>query len=97
MGQRGNISEFEHGKMRIMAEAREALRRIGIEYHCLMFDVHASQPLPAGATLTVTADGNCVSRWFSADEIEASQDRGARPDVIQQIAKLVARVKDTVT
>jgi hypothetical protein len=50
------ITEFEYGKTRIMAEARDALRRIGVEYHCMMFDVHGSQPVPEGATLTVTAE-----------------------------------------
>jgi hypothetical protein len=97
MAYRADISEFEYGKTRIMAETREALRRVGVEYHCLMFDVHGSQPLPAGATLTVTAEGNCVSHWFPADEIEDSRDRVARPDVRYKIADLVARVKEPVT
>jgi hypothetical protein len=97
MGQRDAIREFEDGKTRIMAEAREALRRIGVEYHCLMFDVHGSQPRPEGATLTVTAEGNCVSHWFPADEIEDSRDRVARPDVRFKIAHLVSRVKEPVT
>jgi hypothetical protein len=90
------ISEFEIGKTRIMAEARAALRRIGIEYHSVMFDVHASQPLPEGATLTVTAEGgNTISRWFPADEIKDSRDRVARDDVRQKIAGLAAGVKAT--
>ena len=97
MQARGTISEFEHGKTSIMAEARDALRRIGVEYHCVMFDVHASQPLPNGATLTVTAEGNCVSGWFSADEIEDSRERVGRADVRHKIAGLVARVKEAVT
>jgi hypothetical protein len=97
MQARGTISEFEHGKTSIMAEARDALRRIGVEYHCVMFDVHGSQPLPNGATLTVTAEGNCVSGWFPADEIEDSRDRVGRADVRHKIAGLVARVKEAVT
>jgi len=87
------INRFEHGKTRIMAEARDALRRIGIEYHCVMFDVHGSEPHPDGATLTVTAEGNSVSGYFLADEIEDSRERVARPDVKQKIAGLVAGVK----
>ena len=90
------ITEFECGKTRIMAEARAALRRIGIEHHSVMFDVHGSQPLPEGATLTVTADGNSTSGWFHADEIEASSDRVARADVRQKIAGLAAGVKKAV-
>jgi len=97
MEQRGSISEFEHGKTRIMAEARDALRRIGVEYHCVMFDVHGSEPPPDGAMLTVTAEGNCVSGWFLADEIEDSRDRVARADVREKIAGLVARVREAVT
>jgi hypothetical protein len=58
-----------------------------------MFDLHASQPHPMGATLTVTAEGNSVSGWFPADEIEDSRDRVARADVRQKIAGLVASVK----
>jgi hypothetical protein len=91
------INEFEHGKTRIMAEARDALRRIGVEYHCVMFDVHASLPHPEGATLTVTAEGNSVTGWFLADEIEDSRERVGRPDVRQKIATLVAGVKEAVT
>jgi hypothetical protein len=87
------IHEFEYGKTRIMAEARAALRRIGVEYHCVMFDVHATQPLPGGATLTVTAEGNTVSGWFPADEIADSHDRVARADVRQKIEMLIAGVK----
>lgn len=91
------MSEFENGKTRIMAEARDALRRIGIDYHCIMFDVHTSQPHPGGATLTVTAEGNSVSGWFPADEIEDSRDRVGRADVRRKIAELVAGVRETVT
>jgi hypothetical protein len=91
------MSEFEYGKTRIMAEARDALRRIGIDYHCIMFDVHTSQPHPEGATLTVTAEGNSVSGWFPADEIEDSRERVGRADVRRKIADLVAGVRETVT
>jgi len=91
------ISEFEHGKTRIMAETRAALRRIGVEYHCVMFDIHSSQPHPDGATLTVTAEGNSVSGWFAADEIEDSRDRVGRADVRHKIAGLAAGVRETVT
>jgi LmbE family N-acetylglucosaminyl deacetylase len=80
-----------------MAEARDALRRIGIDYHCVMFDLHPSEPCPSGASLTVTADGSCVSDWFTADEIEDSEHRIVRPDVKQKIAKLVSRVREDVT
>ena len=90
------INQFEHGKTRIMAEARDALRRIGVDYHCVMFDIHGSQPVPDGATLTVTAEGNCVSGWFPADELQDSRDRVARPDVKHKIARLVARVREAV-
>jgi hypothetical protein len=93
----GTINEFELGKTRIMAATRDALRHIGIEYHCIMFDIHASQPVPNGATLTVTAEGSCVSGWFPADEIEDSRDQVGRPDVRHKIASLVARVKEAVT
>ena len=88
------MSNFEHGKTRIMAEARAALRRIGVESHCVMFDVHATQPPPDGAALTVTAEGNTVSGWFTAGEIEDSRDHVERPDVRRKIASLVAGVKD---
>ena len=91
-----SIKEFEHGKTRIMAEAREALRRLGVEDHMVMFDLHASQPRPNGATLTVTAAGNCVSGWFPADEIEDSQFCVARQDVKTRIEGLVARVTEAV-
>jgi hypothetical protein len=91
------ISQFEYGKTRIMAEARDALRRIGILYHCVMFDVHSSQPHPEGATLTVTAEGSTVSGWFPADEIEDSRERVGRADVRRKIADLVAGIKETVT
>jgi hypothetical protein len=90
------ISEFEHGKTRIMAEARDALRRIGVEYYCVMFDVHTSFPHPEGATLTVTAEGNTVSGWFPADEIEDSRERVGRADVRRKIAELVAGVREPV-
>lgn len=93
----GSIDAFEHGKTRIMAEARAALRRIGLEYHCVMFDLHSSQPFPEGATLTVAAEGNCVSGWFPAEEIEDSRDRVMRPDVRQKIAGLAARVREAVS
>lgn len=89
-----SISEFEHGKTRIMAEARAALRRIGIESHCVMFDLHGSRPAPRGATLTVTVEGNCVSGWFPAEEIESSRNQVLRADVRQKIAGLVARATD---
>jgi hypothetical protein len=91
------ISEFEHGKMRIMAEARDALRRIGIDYHCVMFDIHTSQPHPEGATLTVTAEGSTVSGWFPAEEIEDSRDRVGRADIRRKIADLAAGIRETVT
>jgi len=91
------ISEFEYGKTRIMAEARDALRRIGIDYHCIMFDLHSSQPHPEGATLIVTAEGNTVSGWFPADEIEDSRERVGRADVRHKIAGLVAGVKESAT
>jgi hypothetical protein len=90
------ISEFEHGKTRIMSEARDALRRIGIDYHCVMFDIHTSQPYPEGATLTVTAEGNSVSGWFPTDEIEDSRDRVGRADVRRKIADLVAGIREGV-
>jgi hypothetical protein len=89
------ISEFEYGKTRIMAEARDALQRIGIEYHCVMFDVHRSEPHPKGATLTVTAEGSTVSEWFAADEIEDSRERVSRHDVRNKIADLVAGIRET--
>ncbi|MDP9065219.1 MAG: hypothetical protein M3O06_05055 [Pseudomonadota bacterium] len=91
------ISEFEIGKTQIMAEARAALRRYGIESHCVMFDLHGSTPLPTGATLSITAEGNCVSGWFAADEIKDSERRVGRADVRDKIAALVARVRETVT
>ena len=95
-GPHSTIIDFEHGKTRVMAEARDALRRIGVEYHCVMFDVHGSEPRPVGATLTVTAEGSCVSGWFSADEIEDCQYRVCRPDLKQKIASLVSRVQEPV-
>jgi hypothetical protein len=91
-----SILQFEHGKTRIMAEARDALRRIGIDYHCVMFDVHASEPCPTGATLTVAAEGTSVSGWFTAEEIQDSEHRIARSDVKHKIAELVGRVRDDV-
>jgi hypothetical protein len=91
------ISDFEHGKTRIMSEARAALRRIGIDYHCVMFDIHTSHPHPDGATLTVTAEGGTVSGWFHADEIEDSRERVTRADVRRKIANLVAGIREAVT
>ncbi len=87
------ITEFENGKSRIMTEARDALRRIGIQYHCVMFDLHTTYPLPAGATLTVIAEGSTVSGWFPAEEIEDSQDHVRRADVRRKIQDLVAGVR----
>jgi len=87
------MSEFEHGKTRIMSEARDALRRIGLDYHCVMFDIHTTTPHPAGATLTVTAEGNSVDGWFTSQEIEDSKDRVGRADVRSKIAGLVASVR----
>jgi hypothetical protein len=77
-----------------MAEAREALTRMGIDYHCVMFDIHSSNPIPAGATLTVTAEGNCVSSWFPADELGDCRGTVTRADVKHKIAMLVARVRE---
>jgi hypothetical protein len=91
------IREFEDGKIRIMAEAREALRKLGVDDHCVMFDLHSAQPHPKGAALTVTADGNSVSNWFSAEEIEDSQDHMSRPEVAKKISTLVAGLKEAVT
>ena len=91
------IGEFEFGKTRIMGEARDALRRIGIEYYCVMFDMHTSHPLPEGATLSVTAEGLTVSAWFYADEIEDSRERVGRPDVRRKVARLVAGLRESVT
>ena len=91
------ISEFEHGKTRIMTEARDALKRIGIDHHCLMFDLHGTHPHPEGATLTVTADGNSARGWFSAQEIHDCRECVSRPDVRQRIASLVAGVREAVT
>lgn len=91
------ISEFEHGKLRILSEARDALRRIGIDCHCVMFDIHTSYPHPQGATLTVTAEGNSVSGWFPADEIEDSRESVGRADVRRKIAELVAGIREAVT
>jgi hypothetical protein len=91
------IGEFEFGKTRIMAEARDALRRIGIDYHCVMFDMHTSHPHPEGATLSVTAEGMTVSGWFYADEIEDSRERVCRADVRRKIANLVAGLREPVT
>ena len=92
-----SISDFELGKTRIMAEARDALRRIGIDYHCVMFDIHASHPHPEGATLTVTAQGLTVNGWFYAEEIEDSRERVGRADVRRKIESLVAGLRETVT
>ena len=91
------MSLFEHGKTRIMAEARDALRRIGVDDHSVMFDLHGSQPHPSGATLTVTAESNSASGWFSAQEIHDSSERVARSDVRQKIAELVAGMRETVS
>ena len=91
------IREFEYGKIQIMADARDALRNIGLEYHCVSFDLHGSHQIPAGATLSAAADGNSVSAWFSAEEIMASSTRVNRPDVRQKIATLVAGLKEPVT
>ncbi len=91
------ISEFEHGKTRIMTEARDALRHMCIEYYCIMFDIHTTQPYPQGATLTVTAEGNTVSGWFHADEIEDSCEFVARSEVRRKIADLVAGVRELIS
>jgi hypothetical protein len=92
-----NISDFEFGKTRIMAEARDALRRMGIDYHCVMFDIHTSHPHPEGATLSVMAEGSTVNGWFYAEEIEDSRDRVGRADVRRKIDNLVAGLRETVT
>jgi hypothetical protein len=92
-----SIAAFEFGKTRIMAEARDELRRIGIDYHCVMFDIHSSHPHPEGATLSVTAEGLTVSGWFNADEIEDSHARVGRADVRRKIAALVAGLRETVS
>jgi hypothetical protein len=92
-----SISDFEIGKTRIMAETRDALRRIGIDYHCVMFDIHTSHPHPEGATLSVTAEGSTVNGWFYAEEIEDSRERVGRADVRRKIANLVAGLRETVT
>jgi len=92
-----SISDFELGKTRIMAEARDALRRIGIDYHCVMFDIHTSHPHPEGATLTVTAQGLTVNGWFYAEEIEDSRERVGRADIRRKIENLVAGLRETVT
>jgi hypothetical protein len=87
------LSQLEHGKSRIMAEARAELRRNGIEYHAVMFDPDGSQVGRDGGTLSVSAEGKTVAGWFHADEIADSQDRVGRADVRQKIASLVAGVK----
>lgn len=87
------ITQFENGKSRIMAEARDALRRIGIRYHCVMFDLHPTYPVPGGATLTVTAEGSTVSGWFPAEEIEDSHQQVWRADVRRKVEELVAGVR----
>jgi len=91
------IREFEYGKTRIMAETRDALRRIGIDYHCVMFDLHTTHPYPEGATLIVNAVGTTVSDWFTADEIEDSRDRVGRVDIRRKIENLVDGLRETVT
>ena len=91
-----SIKDFELGKTRIMAETRDALRRIGIDYHCVMFDIHTSHPHPEGATLSVTAEGSTVNGWFYAEEIEDSRDRVGRADIRRKIANLVAGLRETV-
>ncbi len=92
-----SITDFEIGKTRIMAEAREELRRIGIDYHCVMFDIHSSHPHPEGATLSVTAEGLTVNGWFYAEEIEDSHAQVVRADVRRKIATLVAGLRETVS
>lgn len=92
-----SIHDFEFGKTRIMAETRDELRRIGIDYHCVMFDIHGSHPHPDGATLSVSAEGSTVNGWFYAEEIEDSRDRVGRADVRRKIANLVAGLRETVT
>ena len=90
------ITQFENGKSRIMSEARDALRSMGIEYHCVMFDLHPTSPVPGGATLTVTAEGSTVSGWFPADEIEDSHQQVWRADVRRKVRDLVAGVWEPV-
>jgi hypothetical protein len=91
------ISEFEHGKTRIMTEASDALRRVGIDYHSIQFDLHGEHPHPKGSTLTVTAEGRSATAWFSADEIETSSDCVVRAAVRQKIAALVSGMREAVT
>ncbi len=92
-----DISEFEHGKTRILAEACDALRRIGIDHHCVMFDLHGTHPHPDGATLTVTAGGNSTRGWFSAREIQNFREGVNGAGIRQKIALLVAGVREPVT
>ena len=92
-----DISDFEHGKTRILAEARDALRRMGVDHHCLMFDLHGTHPHPEGATLTVTANGNSARGWFSAAEIHDSRECVDHSDIRQKIAALVAGIHEAVT
>jgi hypothetical protein len=84
------IAEFEHGKTCIMAAAREALRRHGIDQHSLMFDLHRTHPHPEGATLTVSAGEGTVHGWFSAQEIHDSRQGVDRSEIRRKIASLVA-------
>jgi len=90
------IEEFEHGKTRIMAEAREALRRLGIDQHSVMFDLHSIHPHPDGATLTVSAAGGSARGWFSAEEIRDSRERIGRSEVRERIAALAAGLTEAV-
>ena len=42
------------------------------------------------------ADGNSVSSWFSAEEIQDSRNQTSRPDVAKKISTLVAGLKEEV-
>lgn len=90
------IEEFEHGKTHIMAEACAALRRIGVDEHSVMFDLHSIQPHPEGATLTVSAAGGTARAWFSAQEIHDSRALVERSDVRAKIAALAAGLTTAV-
>ncbi len=87
------LEKFEHGKSRIMSEARAELRRAGIQYHSVMFESAGTKSHAEGETLTVSADGRTVSAFFRADEIEDSQQHVGRPDVRQKIARLIDEVQ----